>query len=66
MNRRNTGAATFIRGNEQLDKLLARPDIAAGVAEVELAGRLAGAEDLDQDGEGGVEVFGGGGGVADY
>jgi DNA-binding transcriptional regulator YiaG len=26
---------TFVRGNERLDKLLARPDIAAGVAEVE-------------------------------
>jgi DNA-binding transcriptional regulator YiaG len=30
---------TFVRGNERLDKLLARPDIAAGVAEVEAEAR---------------------------
>jgi DNA-binding transcriptional regulator YiaG len=31
--------STFVRGNERLDKLLARPDIAAGVAEVEAEAR---------------------------
>jgi hypothetical protein len=28
--------STFVRGNDRLDQLLARPDIAAGVAEVEV------------------------------
>ncbi|HEY3556349.1 MAG TPA: helix-turn-helix domain-containing protein [Kribbella sp.] len=31
--------ATFVRGNKRLDELLARPDIAAGVAEVEAESR---------------------------
>ncbi|MEI8406955.1 MULTISPECIES: helix-turn-helix domain-containing protein [unclassified Kribbella] len=31
--------ATFVRGNARLDQLLARPDIAAGVAEVEAEAR---------------------------
>ena len=30
---------TFVRGNKRLDELLARPDIAAGVAEVEAESR---------------------------
>ncbi|HET6985398.1 MAG TPA: helix-turn-helix domain-containing protein [Kribbella sp.] len=35
MTSRKSGRTTFVRGNERLDKLLARPEIAAGVAEVE-------------------------------
>jgi hypothetical protein len=33
------GRAAFVRGNKRLDELLARPDIAAGVAEVEAEAR---------------------------
>jgi DNA-binding transcriptional regulator YiaG len=31
--------SSFVRGNERLDQLLARPEIAAGVAEVEVEAR---------------------------
>jgi hypothetical protein len=31
--------STFVRGNDRLDRLLARPDIAAGVAEIEVEAR---------------------------
>ncbi|HET6739466.1 MAG TPA: helix-turn-helix transcriptional regulator [Kribbella sp.] len=34
-----TDRATFVRGNQRLDQLLARPDVAAGVAEVEAEAR---------------------------
>jgi DNA-binding transcriptional regulator YiaG len=34
-----SGRTTFVRGNERLDKLLSRPEIAAGVAEVEAEAR---------------------------
>jgi hypothetical protein len=43
MTSRKSGRPTFVRGNERLDKLLTRPEIAAGVAEVE-----AEAEELDR------------------
>ncbi|MFD7153353.1 helix-turn-helix domain-containing protein [Kribbella sp. NPDC059898] len=33
------GRKTFVRGNKRLDELLARPDIASGVAEVEAEAR---------------------------
>ncbi|WP_405070203.1 helix-turn-helix transcriptional regulator [Kribbella sp. NBC_01510] len=39
MTSRKSGRRTFVRGNERLDKLLARPEIAAGVAEVEVEAR---------------------------
>lgn len=39
MTSRKAGRRTFVRGNERLDKLLARPEIAAGVAEVEVEAR---------------------------
>jgi DNA-binding transcriptional regulator YiaG len=39
MNNKNSRGKTFIRGNARLDQLLARPDIAAGVAEVEAEAR---------------------------
>jgi DNA-binding transcriptional regulator YiaG len=39
MTGRKPNRSTFVRGNERLDKLLARPDIAAGVAEVEAEAR---------------------------
>jgi hypothetical protein len=31
--------STFVRGNDRLDRLLARPDTAAGVAEIEVEAR---------------------------
>jgi hypothetical protein len=37
--KKNAGKSTFIRGNERLDRLLAHPEIAAGVAEVEAEAR---------------------------
>ncbi len=43
MTSRKSGRPAFVRGNERLDKLLTRPEIAAGVAEVE-----AEAEELDR------------------
>jgi DNA-binding transcriptional regulator YiaG len=39
MTGKKSDRTTFVRGNERLDKLLARPDIAAGVAEVEAEAR---------------------------
>jgi DNA-binding transcriptional regulator YiaG len=39
MTSRKSGRRTFVRGNERLDKLLARRVIAAGVAEVEVEAR---------------------------
>ncbi|MGY4771360.1 helix-turn-helix domain-containing protein [Kribbella sp. CWNU-51] len=39
MTSRKSGRRTFVRGNERLDKLLARPEIAGGVAEVEVEAR---------------------------
>lgn len=39
MTKKNAGKTTFTRGNERLNKLLARPEIAAGVAEVEAEAR---------------------------
>jgi hypothetical protein len=39
MTRDKSGRTTFVRGNERLDKLLARPEVAAGVAEVEAEAR---------------------------
>jgi DNA-binding transcriptional regulator YiaG len=37
--RKTSDQATFVRGNARLDRLLARPEIAAGVAEVEAEAR---------------------------
>src|SRR6266540_5271731 len=39
MTRKKSDRTTFVRGNERLDRLLARPDIAASVAEVEAEAR---------------------------
>lgn len=39
MTRKRSDRTTFVRGNERLDRLLARPDIAAGVAQVEAEAR---------------------------
>jgi ribosome-binding protein aMBF1 (putative translation factor) len=39
MSKRKSEKATFVRGNARVDRLLARPDIAAGVAEVEAEAR---------------------------
>ncbi len=39
MSRKKSEKATFVRGNARVDRLLARPDIAAGVAEVEAEAR---------------------------
>jgi helix-turn-helix protein len=39
MTSKKSDRTTFVRGNKRLDKLLARPDIAAGVAEVEAEAR---------------------------
>ena len=39
MTRKRAGEKTFSRGNERLNELLARPEVAAGVAEVELEAR---------------------------
>jgi DNA-binding transcriptional regulator YiaG len=39
MTSKKSDKATFVRGNARLDRLLARPEIAAGVAEVEAEAR---------------------------
>jgi hypothetical protein len=39
MSRKRSDGAAFVRGNARLDRLLARPEIAAGVAEVEAEAR---------------------------
>jgi hypothetical protein len=39
MTGKKSDKATFVRGNARLDRLLARPEIAAGVAEVEAEAR---------------------------
>lgn len=59
MNGIESGRAQFVNGNQRLDELLARPDIVAGLVEVELwsAAHDAGhgspaSEDLGEDGQG--------------
>jgi DNA-binding transcriptional regulator YiaG len=39
MSRKKSERTTFVRGNARVDQLLARPDIAAGISEVEAEAR---------------------------